>query len=89
MEKEHAAKIETADIPAELKLTLTDLERSVDGLALVLPAGPGRRIRYLFGRLVTEATDAQTTLAAQRVTLQQALFDYQIALARLREAGGE
>lgn len=46
--------------------------------------------RYRAGEApVTEATDAQTTLAAQRVTLQQALFDYQIALAHLREAGGE
>ena len=38
---------------------------------------------------ITEVTDAQTTLAAQRLTLQQALFDYQIARARLLEAVGQ
>lgn len=45
--------------------------------------------RYRAGEApILEATDAQTTLAAQRLALQQALFDYQIARARLREAGG-
>lgn len=38
---------------------------------------------------ITEVTDAQTTLAAQRLTLQQALFDYQIARAHLLEAVGQ
>jgi outer membrane protein TolC len=46
--------------------------------------------RYRAGEApITEATDAQTTLATQRATLQQALFDYQVARARLREAVGE
>ena len=46
--------------------------------------------RYRAGEApVTEATEAQTTRAQQRLTLQQALFDYQVALARLREAAGE
>jgi outer membrane protein TolC len=45
--------------------------------------------RYRAGEApITEATDAQTTLATQRLALQQALFDYQIARAHLREAGG-
>jgi outer membrane protein len=38
---------------------------------------------------ISLATDAQTTLAAQRLALQQALYDYQIARAHLREAAGE
>lgn len=38
---------------------------------------------------ITEVTDAQTTLANQRLTLQQALYDYQIARARLLEAVGQ
>ena len=38
---------------------------------------------------ITEVTDAQTTLANQRLTLQQALFDYQIARAHLLEAVGQ
>src|SRR5213076_2204767 len=43
--------------------------------------------RYRAGEApITEATDAQTTRAQQRLSLQQALFDYQVALAQLREA---
>ena len=38
---------------------------------------------------ITEVTDAQTTLATQRLTLQQALFDYQVARAHLLEAVGQ
>ncbi len=46
--------------------------------------------RYREGEApITEATDSQTTLAQQRLTLQQALFDYQVARAHLREAAGE
>jgi outer membrane protein TolC len=46
--------------------------------------------RYRAGEApVTEATEAQTTRAQQRLSLQQALFDYQVALAHLREAAGE
>ena len=46
--------------------------------------------RYRAGEApITEATDAQTTRAQQRLALQQALFDYQIALAHLREAAGQ
>src|SRR5207249_8842279 len=43
--------------------------------------------RYRAGEApITEVTDALTTLATQRATLQQALFDYQVAHARLLEA---
>jgi len=46
--------------------------------------------RYRAGEApITEATDAQTTAANQRLALQQALFDFQIARAHLREAAGE
>jgi outer membrane protein TolC len=46
--------------------------------------------RYRAGEApISEATDAQTTLAQQRLTLQQALFDYSVARAHLREAAGE
>ncbi|MBV8519966.1 MAG: TolC family protein [Acidobacteria bacterium] len=46
--------------------------------------------RYRAGEApISEATDAQTTRAQQRLTLQQALFDWQLALAHLREAAGE
>jgi outer membrane protein TolC len=46
--------------------------------------------RYRAGEApISEATDAQTTLAQQRLTLQQALYDYYVARAHLREAAGE
>lgn len=57
MEQELVTKIESADIPVDLKHALTDLGQSVDALALLLPAGPERRIRYFFGQLVAEVTD--------------------------------
>lgn len=46
--------------------------------------------RYRAGEApITEATDALTTRAAQRLALQQALFDFQVALGQLREAAGQ
>lgn len=46
--------------------------------------------RYRAGEAqIIEVTDAQTTLAAQRLAFYQALFDYQVALARLRQAAGQ
>lgn len=46
--------------------------------------------RYRAGEApIIEVTDAQNTLAAQRVALYQAIFDYQVALTRLRQATGQ
>jgi outer membrane protein len=46
--------------------------------------------RYRAGEApISEATDAQTTLAQQRLALQQALYDYYVASGHLREAAGE
>ena len=46
--------------------------------------------RYRAGEAqIIEVTDALTTLAAQRFALYQAIFDYQVALARLRQAAGK
>lgn len=46
--------------------------------------------RYRAGEApVLEVTDAQSTLAAQRAALYQALFDYQIARTRLAQAAGQ
>lgn len=45
--------------------------------------------RYRAGEAqIIEVTDAQTTLAAQRLAFYQAIYDYQIALAHLRQAAG-
>lgn len=57
METEHVTKIENAEIPSELKIALTILGQNVDALLPLLPIVPSRRMRYFFGRLVTEATD--------------------------------
>lgn len=46
--------------------------------------------RYRAGEsAIIEVTDAQSTLAAQRVGLYQAIADYQVALSRLRQATGQ
>ena len=46
--------------------------------------------RYRAGEAqIIEVTDALSTLAAQRLALYQAIFDYQVALARLRQAAGK
>jgi outer membrane protein TolC len=46
--------------------------------------------RYRAGEApILEVTDALTTLAQQRSNYQQALFDFEIARARLQEAAGE
>ncbi len=46
--------------------------------------------RYRAGEApITEATDALTTRATQRLALEQALYDFQIAHEHLREAAGQ
>jgi outer membrane protein TolC len=46
--------------------------------------------RYRAGEAeILEVTDAQNTLIAQRTALYQAIFDYQVARARLRQATGQ
>lgn len=46
--------------------------------------------RYREGEAqIIEVTDAQNTLAAQRMAIYQAIFDYQTAITRLRQATGQ
>lgn len=46
--------------------------------------------RYKAGETqILEVTDTQNLIVSQRLTLLQAIFDYQIALARLRQATGK
>ncbi|MGE0129254.1 MAG: TolC family protein [Blastocatellales bacterium] len=46
--------------------------------------------RYRAGEAqIIEVTDAQNSLTAQRAALNQAMFDYRVALARLRQATGQ
>jgi outer membrane protein len=68
-----AARVDNA------RRALADAERNVD-ISIA---------RYRAGEApISEATDAQTTRAQQRLALQQALFDFQVAMAHLREAAG-
>ncbi len=47
-------------------------------------------LRYRAGEApITEVTDAQTQVINQRTALYQAIYDYQIALARIRQAVGK
>ena len=46
--------------------------------------------RYRAGEAqIIEVTDAQANLAAQRLAYYQALFDYRVGLARLKQAAGQ
>ena len=58
MEQELLTKIDTADITAELKRALIDLGQHLDALLPMVSIPLKRRVPYLFGKLITEATDA-------------------------------
>ncbi len=62
------------------RAAVADAQRNVDISIARYRAGEGT---------IVEATDALTTLATDRLALQQALFDYQVARARLLEAVGQ
>jgi outer membrane protein TolC len=69
-----AARVRLAG--AALTLAQTNLDASI--------------ARYRAGEAqIIEVTDAQTTLITQRLALYQAIFDYQTALGRLRQATGQ
>ena len=63
-----------------LQTAVTDAERNVQTSIARYRAGEAPLL---------EVTDAQTTLATERAALFQALFDYQIARARLAQAAGQ
>ena len=63
-----------------LQVSVADAERNVQTSIARYRAGEAP---------ILEVTDAATTLAAQRASLFQALFDYQIARARLAQAAGQ
>ena len=78
---------------ATARIEATTAAERVDNAHRAL-ADAGRNLTISISRYragegpITEVTDAQTQLAAQRLNLQQALFDYQVARARLLEAVG-
>jgi len=63
-----------------LRASVVDAERNVQTSISRYRAGEAQ---------ILEVTDAQTTFASQRAALYQALFDYQIARARLAQAAGQ
>lgn len=76
----HQEALTAAERVDNAKTALADAERNVT-ISLA---------RYRAGEApITEATDALTTRATQRMALQQALYDFQIAREHLREAAGE
>jgi len=79
----HAARAQVAGAAARINLAREGVIKAQDNLAASIA-------RYRAGEAqIVEVTDAQTTLVEQRSALHQALFDYQTALARLRQATGQ
>ena len=79
----YAAQAQTANAAARINLAREGVTKAQDNVAASIA-------RYRAGEAqIVEVTDAQTTLVEQRNALYQAIFDYQTALARLRQATGQ
>jgi len=79
----YAARAQAANAAARITLAREGVQKAEDNLTASIA-------RYRAGEAqIVEVTDAQTTLVAQRSALYQAIFDYQVALARLRQATGQ
>src|SRR5882762_4660749 len=78
----YAARAQAASAAERVRLAREGVLQAQDNLAASIA-------RYRAGEAqIIEVTDAQTTLVAQRTALYQAIFDYQTALGRLRQATG-
>lgn len=79
----YAAQAEAIAAVARVRLAGT-------GVALAQSNLDASITRYRAGEAqIIEVTDAQTALVAQKTALYQAIFDYQTALGRLRQAAGQ
>jgi outer membrane protein TolC len=79
----YAARAQVESAAARINLAREGVTKAQDNLAASIA-------RYRAGEAqIVEVTDAQTTLVEQRSALYQAIFDYQTALARLRQATGQ
>jgi outer membrane protein TolC len=77
-----ATRAQAASAAERVRLAREGVLQAQDNLATSIA-------RYRAGEAqIVEVTDAQTTLVALRMALYQALFDYQTALGRLRQATG-
>ena len=79
----YAAQAQVSSAATRIRLAGTGVTQAQSNLSASIA-------RYRAGEAqIIEVTDALTTLAAQRFALYQAIFDYQTALARLRQAAGQ
>jgi outer membrane protein TolC len=79
----YAARVQAASATDRIRNASTGVIKAQDNLAASIA-------RYRAGEApIVEVTDAQTTLVEQRSALYQASFDYQVALARLKQATGQ
>lgn len=79
----YAAQAQATNAAARINIAREGVTKAQDNLTASIA-------RYRAGEApIVEVTDAQTTLVEQRTALYQALFDYQTALARLRQATGQ
>jgi outer membrane protein TolC len=79
----YAAQAQVTSAATRIKLASSGVSQAQSNLNASIA-------RYRAGEAqIVEVTDALTTLAAQRFALYQAIFDYQTALARLRQATGQ
>jgi outer membrane protein len=79
----YAARAQAASAAARVALAREGVTKGQDNLTASIA-------RYRAGEAqIVEVTDAQTTLVTQRSALYQAIFDYQIALSRLKQATGQ
>ena len=79
----YAARAQAASAATRISIASAGVTKAQDNLAASIA-------RYRAGEaLIVEVTDAQTTLVEQRSALYQASYDYQVALARLKQATGQ
>lgn len=79
----YAARSQAASAAERVRLAREGVLAAQDNLAASIA-------RYRAGEAqIIEVTDAQNMLVTQRAALYQALFDYQTALGRLRQATGQ
>jgi len=78
----YAARAQAANAAARIALAREGVVKAQDNVTASIA-------RYRAGEAqIVEVTEAQTTLVTQRTALYQAIFDYQVALARLKQATG-
>jgi outer membrane protein TolC len=79
----YAARAQVASAAARISVARDGVLKAQDNLTASIA-------RYRAGEAqIIEVTDAQTTLVTQRSALYQAIFDYQVALARLKQSTGQ